>query len=149
MSPIRFATAVRLGLLATLVVAALGMAACGDDDDGSAGGGDTVAETPTAEETTDGGTGGDGAGGAAPRSAKVEIVDFAFDPPTTTIQVGGKVTWLNQDVAAHTASADDGSFDTGTLDEGKLQAETFKQPGTFSYICEFHPYMEGTVEVVE
>jgi plastocyanin len=136
-------------LLATCVAIAFGAAACGDDDEDTAGGADTIAETAPAEpaggETEAGGDGG----AAAPRAAKVEIVDFAFKPPTTTIQAGGKVTWLNQDAAAHTASAEDGAFDTGTLDEGKLQAETFEQPGTYSYICEFHPYMEATVEVVE
>lgn len=148
MSPIRFATTVRASMLAILVVIAFGVVACGDDDDDTtAGGGDTVAETAPAEETT--AEEGAGDGGAAPRAAKVEIVDFAFDPPATTIQAGGKVIWLNQDAAAHTASADDGAFDTGTLDEGKLKSETFKEPGTFSYICEFHPYMEGTVEIVE
>ena len=142
----------KTGLVAILLLIASGAVACGgDDDEGTAGGGDTVAETAPAEETgaTEQPGSGVGTGGAAPRAAKVEIVEFAFEPQSTTIQAGGKVTWLNQDAAAHTASADDGQFDTGTLDEGKLQAETFEQPGTYGYICEFHPYMEGTVEVVE
>ena len=65
------------------------------------------------------------------------------------IQVGGKVTWINQDSAPHTATADDGSFDTGTLAEGKLKSETFRQPGTYTYICQIHPTMHGTLEVVE
>ena len=42
----------------------------------------------------------------------------------------------------------DGSFDTGTLEEGKLKSETFKEAGTYSYICSIHPDMHGTVEVV-
>ena len=46
-------------------------------------------------------------------------------------------------------TADDGSFDTGTIEEGKIQSETFKQPGTYAYHCEIHPTMHGTVEVVE
>ncbi len=140
----------RTSLLAILVLIAFAAAACGDDDDeDTAGGGDTIAESAPAEETGAGTATGGGAGAAAPRAAKVEIVEFAFVPKTTTIQAGGKVTWLNQDAAAHTASADDGFFDTGTLNEGKLQAETFERPGTYSYICEFHPFMEGRVEVVE
>ncbi len=87
--------------------------------------------------------------GAAPRAAKVEIADFAYDPDPVTVQVGGKVTWLNQDSAPHTATAEDGSFDTGTLEEGKLKSETFKQAGTYEYICQIHPDMHGVVEVVE
>lgn len=65
------------------------------------------------------------------------------------IAVGGKVSWQNEDSAPHTATADDGSFDTGTLDKGKLKSETFKQAGTFPYYCEIHPTMHGSVEVVE
>jgi len=66
-----------------------------------------------------------------------------------TIQAGGKVTWINRDSAPHTATADDGSFDTGDLEEGKLGSQSFKDPGTFSYFCEIHPDMTATVEVVE
>jgi plastocyanin len=83
------------------------------------------------------------------RSAKVEIVDFAYDPDPVRVQTGGKVIWQNMDSAPHTATADDGSFDTGTLEEGKLKSETFKEPGTYTYFCSIHPTMHGTVEVVD
>ena len=65
-----------------------------------------------------------------------------------TIEEGGKVIWQNEDSAPHTATADDGSFDTGTLEEGKLKSENFKEAGTYTYICSIHPDMHGTVEVV-
>lgn len=124
---------------------------CGDDDGDDTG---SATVTETTEATTE--TGGDSAsGGSAPapsgdaaRSEKVEIVDFAYDPDPVTIEEGGKVIWQNEDSAPHTATADDGSFDTGTLEEGKLKSETFKQAGTYSYICSIHPDMHGTVEVV-
>jgi len=82
------------------------------------------------------------------RSAKVEIEDFAYDPDPVRIEEGGKVIWINRDSAPHTATAEDGSFDTGTLEEGKLKSETFKEPGTYAYVCSIHPQMHGTVEVV-
>ncbi len=82
------------------------------------------------------------------RSAKVEIEDFAYHPDPVTIEEGGKVIWINRDSTPHTATAEDGSFDTGTLEEGKLKSETFKQPGTYTYVCSIHPQMHGTVEVV-
>ena len=90
-------------------------------------------------------------GGAADleRSVKVEIVDFAYDPDPVRVQTGGKVIWQNKDSAPHTATADDGSFDTGTLEEGKLKSETFKEAGTYTYFCEIHPTMHGTVEVID
>jgi plastocyanin len=86
--------------------------------------------------------------GDAVRAAKVEIEDFSYKPDPVTIEEGGKVIWLNRDSVAHTATAVDGSFDTGPIEEGKLKSETFKEPGTYQYVCSIHPDMHGTVEVV-
>lgn len=134
-------------LTPALVAMAFGLSACGGGDDS-----DTSTVTEPAESSTE--ESGQSANAPAPsgeavRAAKVEIVDFAYDPDPVTVQVGGKVIWLNQDSAPHTATAEDGSFDTGTLEEGKLKSETFKQAGTYEYICQIHPDMHGTVEVVE
>jgi plastocyanin len=147
-------------LLTLLALAAFGLAACGGGGDGDSGA--TVTETTESSVgTTEGGgegtttEAGEDSGGNAPapsgdavRSEKVEIEDFAYNPDPVTIEEGGKVIWLNKDSAPHTATAEDGSFDTGTLDEGKLKSETFKEPGTYEYICSIHPQMHGTVEVV-
>ena len=46
---------------------------------------------------------------------------------------------------AHSATANDGSFDTGILSKGGSGSHTFTQAGTFSYICTPHPFMKGTV----
>jgi len=133
-------------LAPVLIVTALALAACGSD-----GGGDTSSGSESTSDTTATEAGGNGPApsGEAERSAKVEIVEFTYGPDPVTVQAGGKVIWLNQDTAPHTATADDGSFDTGTLERGKLKSETFKQAGTFTYFCEIHPTMHGTVEVVE
>lgn len=138
-----------LTLLAVAGLLTLGAAGCGDDD----GEGGSGAE-PTQTEGTVGGAEGEAGGETAPsgdavRSARVEIEDFAYDPDPVTIEEGGKVTWINRDSVPHTATAEDGSFDTGTLEEGKLGSESFKEPGTYAYTCTIHPQMEGTVEVVE
>ena len=142
----------RAFLISTLVVAGLTFASCGDDDSDTtaAGGGTTATETETTESTAPESAGNAPApSGDAVRAAKVEIVDFAYDPDPVTIEEGGKVTWINRDSAPHTASAEDEqTFDTGTLDEGKLKSETFKEPGTYPYYCEIHPEMHGTVKVV-
>jgi plastocyanin len=130
-----------------LLAMAFGLSACGGGDDS-----DTSTVTESVERSAEGSGGGASAtapSGAAPRAAKVEIADFAYDPDPVAVQVGGKVIWLNQDSAPHTATAADGSFDTGTLEEGKLKSETFKQAGTYEYICEVHPDMHGVVEVLE
>ncbi len=126
---------------------------------GSCGGGGETSETTVTETTTEeepsSGTPDESSGGNAPapsgeavRSERVEIENFAYNPDPVTIQEGGKVIWINRDSEAHTATADDGSFDTGPLEEGKLKSETFKEPGTYTYHCTIHPSMHGTIEVV-
>ena len=83
---------------------------------------------------------------AAPGS--VTIKDFDFGPASVTVNVGESVTWTNSGPSGHTATASDGSFDTGLLAKGKSGSHTFTEPGTFSYICTPHPSMKGTVRVV-
>lgn len=144
----------------TLLTLAIALTACGGDDgySGNGAGGGTSATTSPEAGAAAPEPGGNAyeRGGNAPapsgdavRAAKVEIVEFAYDPDPVTIEAGGKVIWINRDSAPHTATADDGSFDTGTLEEGKLKSESFKEPGTHPYFCEIHPTMRGTVEVVE
>ena len=78
----------------------------------------------------------------------VTIVDFQFNPSSITINTGDTITWTNNGSQPHTATANDHSFDTGTLSKGQSASHTFNQPGTFSYICTIHPFMHGTVTVV-
>ena len=135
--------------LAALVALSLGLAACGDSGSDSTSGAETgppASEESTAEESTESEP---APSGEASKSEKVDIVEFAYQPDPVVVQVGGKVIWQNQDTAPHTATADDGSFDTGTIEKGKIGSETFKEAGTFTYFCAIHPTMHGTVEVVE
>jgi plastocyanin len=83
---------------------------------------------------------------AAPGSVVIE--DFSFSPSSITVGVGETVTWRNEGPSAHTATATDGSFDTGLLDAGESGSARFDRAGTFSYLCEPHPFMKGTVRVV-
>jgi LPXTG-motif cell wall-anchored protein len=90
--------------------------------------------------------------GRAPRATaaadtSVTISDFQFAPASVTIDVGDTVTWDNDGPAAHSATADDGEFDTGVFDAGQSRSHTFDQAGTFSYFCTPHPNMQGTVTV--
>jgi plastocyanin len=148
----RFSRTLPVLVLASLTLA---LAACGDDDNGD--GGDTGAANTapattspeTSPESTEPSGNAPAPSGEAVRAEKVEIVEFTYDPDPVTIQVGGKAIWINRDAAPHTATADDGSFDTGTLEMGKLKSESFKEAGTYPYFCEIHPDMRGTVEVVE
>ncbi|HEX2281895.1 MAG TPA: cupredoxin family copper-binding protein, partial [Thermomicrobiales bacterium] len=94
---------------------------------------DPVDATPAAEAGAD--------------ASSVTIADFAFGPQELTVTAGTTVTWTNEDWAPHTATAEDGSFDSGRLDQGASFEHTFDEPGTFAYFCSFHPGMMGSVVV--
>ena len=121
-------------VLALAVSAAcLFLSACGGGGSGSS----TAAQDPMAQ------TGAAPAGGDA-----VTIKDFAYAPPNLTVASGTRLTFTNNDSTSHTAtSTDQGGFDTGTIEKGQTKSVTVEQPGTYSYICSFHPFMHGTVTV--
>ncbi len=48
--------------------------------------------------------------------------------------------------APHTSTAT-GAFDTGNLTKGDRKTIALKKPGTYAYICAFHPFMKATVIV--
>jgi len=81
--------------------------------------------------------------------AAVGIQNFSFQPQGVTINVGDTVTWTMKDMGTqHTVTANDGSFSSSNLSTGNTFAHTFGQAGTFSYHCNIHPSMTGTVTVV-
>ncbi len=96
------------------------------------------------------GCGDDGYGDAARQVKSVEVESFTFRPARIEVPVGGSVVWKNLDKAKHTATAKEGSgsqFDTGTLRKGASRTVKFAEKGTFEYVCAFHAFMDGTVEV--
>jgi plastocyanin len=78
---------------------------------------------------------------------QVSIENFAFMPASLSVQVGDTVTWTNNDDAPHTATADNGAFDSDTLDIGGTNSFTFTTAGEFTYFCSIHPDMTGTITV--
>lgn len=92
--------------------------------------------------------------GASPAAGEVviNIVDFAFDPPTVTISLGTTVTWVNQGPTQHTTVAFDGPdkiWDSNILDAGQSYSFTPTEPGTYDYLCGLHPNMKATLIVTE
>jgi plastocyanin len=83
----------------------------------------------------------------AAASGSVTIVDFSFTPGTITVNVGDTVTWINNGPTPHSATASNGSFDTGIFPRGQSRSHTFNQAGSFAYFCTPHPNMRGTVVV--
>ena len=111
-----------------LVVTLLGLAALGLMASGAAA-------APAAQATT----------------AAVGMKDSLFDPPAIAVPVGTSVTWTNGGALPHTVTADDASFDSGTVAAGATFSKTFDTAGTFAYHCTFHggpgTGMFGTVVV--
>lgn len=84
---------------------------------------------------------------AAPPIATVHIHDMAFVPATLTVRAGDKVTFVNDDDDAHTATADDGSWDSEGLANRERWTHAFATPGKSAYHCTVHPSMRGTIVV--
>src|SRR5487761_20437 len=72
-----------------------------------------------------------------------------YSPPTIVVVIGvnNTVTWVNNDIAPHTVTADSGSFDSGNLNPGQSFTNVFTTSGTYTYHCNYHPWMHGTVIV--
>lgn len=85
--------------------------------------------------------------GATVTKASVAIFAFAFSPNPLKVAPGTNVTWTNNDAVGHTASANDGAFDSGTLPAGGSYSFTFTTPGTYAYKCKIHPTMTASVTV--
>ena len=75
----------------------------------------------------------------------VVIANLAFDPAAVTVPTGTTVAWTNDDAVPHTVTSTDGAFDSGIFDPGGSFSFTFNEPGSFAYVCQLHPQMQGTV----
>jgi plastocyanin len=115
-----------VSLLVALLTVGLLVAGCGSS---SGGGGSATNTAPAAPNT-------------------ITINNFAFSPSTLTVSPGAKVTVKNADSATHTLTASDKSFDTGSIATGASKIFTAPtKPGTYSYICTIHQFMQGTLTV--
>jgi plastocyanin len=77
----------------------------------------------------------------------VQIRQFDYLPREIVIRSGETVEWINVDPVGHTATADDGSWDSEYLEDGQRYSRTFTEPGRYTYYCVPHPDMRGTVVV--
>jgi plastocyanin len=139
-----------------LVVASLGLVACGGDDDTS----DTGAAETQAESTTE--SGGGGAEGGSAGSASV--LDFETPAGTdlayTTEEAeaaAGKVTvnFTNVQAIPHDVDIEDSAGDsigkTDLISEDSASAKVDLEPGTYTFFCSVPGHreagMEGTINV--
>jgi len=82
-------------------------------------------------------------------STSVAIIDNDFTPASVEVPLGGEVMWTSNGQNPHTVTFDDDGPDSGTLATGDTFRATFDEAGEFSYHCEIHSSMTGTVTVSE
>ncbi len=85
-------------------------------------------------------------------TARVAIQTFQFSPDTLRVAAGTKVIWTNQDdiehtVTAGTASQRDSAFDAVLKAKGSTVERTFDRAGTFTYFCDRHQFMRGSITI--
>jgi len=97
-------------------------------------------------------------GGTSPKTTTVDMLkgsganasiaqSYSPSPVTVVIGVNNTVTWVNNDGAPHTVTANDGSFASGNVAPTGTFTFTFTKAGTYAYHCLYHPWMVGTVIV--
>lgn len=140
--PVRVSVRVRRApLLAAAACAALALTGCSSGSGSGSGGGTSTPATATSASSSATGSGGG--------ADTIVIQNFAFGPASLTVAPGAKVTVMNKDSTAHTATAvKNKAFDTGTIAPGRTATFTApKTKGVYDYICTIHQFMKGTLTV--
>jgi plastocyanin len=124
-----------------LTVAAIALtsafAACGGDDSAGTAAEPTTTQTAESDDTAE--------------SPVVDMTDaLKFEPQEITVSVGARVEWRNVGTIAHTVTTDPSKvsdpqgvsvpsgvkpWDSGLLGADETFSRTFREPGTYRYVC--------------
>jgi len=129
-----------LRVLAPLLAAAALAAGCGGGSSDSTTAGDGYSAPAKAAATT-------APAQSTGKATTVQMSNTSFQPQTIDVKVGETVTFVNKDEIAHTATAEDKSFDSKTMEAGATFSFKPTKAGTIDYVCLFHPGMTGTINV--
>lgn len=88
-------------------------------------------------------SGGPACADAATYEITIAKMQFGAVP---ALHVGDVVTWRNDDIFRHTATARDKSFDVDLPPKAQISV-TVKQAGRVDFYCRIHPMMTGTLDV--
>ena len=117
---------------AILCLAAFGMTACG----GSATSPSVTPDPAPAGSTT-----------VTMQSGASTLTTNAFGANPLNIAVGTTISWLNGDGTTHTTTADGGAWSSGNIAPGGRFNFTFQSAGQYTYHCQIHQGMTGTIVV--
>lgn len=77
-----------------------------------------------------------------------------YNPDVVTVTPGTTVTWTNADSVSHTVTSGNPSdnqtgtvFDSSLVKPSATYSFAFKDPGTYNYFCQVHPWMTGQIIV--
>jgi plastocyanin len=85
-------------------------------------------------------------------------VTWQFSPENITVVLGvnSTVTWVSHSISYDTVTGRGGGgegcgtgFSSCPIAPGQSFTYTFTQPGTYEYYCEYHPWMVGSVTVLQ
>lgn len=83
-----------------------------------------------------------------PTPVPVLVDKDGFHPPVLRVYSGQEVAWTNKDAKTrHTATAADGSWDTGPVEPGQSQMHQFFEPGKWDYVDGFNPQLRAVLIV--
>lgn len=77
---------------------------------------------------------------------EITMENLVISPAEVSAKVGDTINWINKDVFAHTATANNGDFDV-MLPPKKAASSVLKKAGTVEYYCRYHPNMKATLKI--
>jgi len=78
---------------------------------------------------------------------EVRIKGFKYVPEKIDVRVGDKITFINEDIVPHTATANNESWTTKDLQKG--ESDTIEVTSNFfeGYYCVYHPNMKAFIKL--
>ena len=87
--------------------------------------------------------------GAAGTKHVVEIREFEFVAQDRAVSPGDTVVWINRDIVSHTATAQDGSWDSGEIEPGGRWEMVVRASTAADYFCAYHPSMTSRLRIAK
>lgn len=79
--------------------------------------------------------------------AAVTISGYAYAPARISVAPSTRIRFTNHDQTPHTATSSHSAFDTGSIKPGRSATVVVTKPGVYTYYCQFHAFMHGTITV--
>ena len=136
------ATRRRRPVAVAVIAAAMSLAACSSGDDEAGVTSASPATTEPAPTTSPAASPEPDSSGEA-----VAYEVSAIEYTDVTAPAGATIDVTNSSGAAHTFTAEDGSFDVAYAANEAATVEAPAEPGAYPFFCEVHPAMEATLTV--